>query len=68
MASPFRFNKKARKRARRAAKRRYALAEEFERKGIKTCWVDGLIEMANLDLKVGLSKRKKNKRHSKPQK
>jgi hypothetical protein len=68
MASPFRYNKKARKRLRRAAKRRRALAEQFEQEQRQQFLVDGFREMADMDLKQSLSKRKKNKRHQpKPQ-
>jgi hypothetical protein len=62
VASPFRVRKKHRKLARRWAENVLKTADKFEREGIKPDAVKTLRWLADNDLRVNLSKRRKNKK------
>jgi hypothetical protein len=65
MASPFRYNKKARKRWRQNAKSARKRADKFEAEGIKTPFVSGLRSSADLCVRMAQMKRRKKTKSKK---
>jgi len=61
MASPFRLNKKARKRWRKSEKRAAILAEKFGREGTKSEFVPGLRWSVDFCNRWAVAKRRKKK-------
>jgi hypothetical protein len=62
MASPFRYNKKQRKRYRKSAKAATKAADEFAAEGNRPESVGVLRKLADFDTKMSLAKRSKKKK------
>ena len=61
MTSPFRFNKKERKRWLKSAKKEIILAAKFEKEGIKREFAPGVRRMADISITIVRAKRRKKK-------
>lgn len=61
MTSPFRHNKKTRKRWRKSAKRAAVLADQFEKEGTKPEFVPSLRWQADFCNRLAVAKRRKKK-------
>ena len=63
MGGPFRYNKKERKRLRRFAKKAVIAAEKFETEGIKPNAVAVLRRLAESDMAIAKSRKKKKSKN-----
>jgi hypothetical protein len=63
MGGPFRYNKKERKRFRRFAKKAVIAAEKFETEGIKPNAVAVLRRLAESDMAIAKSRKKKKSKN-----
>jgi hypothetical protein len=61
MTSPFRLNKKARKRWLKSAKKAIIAAEKFEKEGIKRDFAPGSRQMAEISIRMARARRRKKK-------
>jgi hypothetical protein len=61
MSSPFRYNKKERKRWRQSAGKHKAFLEKFQSDPSKTCFLDTSEKMAEICAKMANAKRRKKK-------
>jgi hypothetical protein len=61
MASPFRLNKKERRRWRRSAKRNAEFVEKFQSEPTKACFLGVSQQMAEICTKMANAKRRKKK-------
>jgi hypothetical protein len=64
MSSPFRLNKKERRRWRRSAKEHAAFVEKFQSEPRKTCFLDTSKRMVEICTNMANAKRRKKKKNS----
>jgi CO dehydrogenase/acetyl-CoA synthase alpha subunit len=61
MSSPFRYNKKERRRWRKGAREHAAIVEKFQSEPTKSCFIAASQKMAEVCTKIAAAKRRKKK-------